>query len=232
VWVGGFDAGFMDADKQYVYAFQGFVAPLVRVNRGLAPESELSRLEQLVEPRWKGKIVWDDPRTAGSGRPDLAHLLMVLGEDYVRRLLQQDLVLTTDRRQLTEWLVRGTYAVGGGVDAASLLPFTSQGVGLNVQPLEKDSEAGSRLRPGFGNVALFDRAPHPNAASVFVNWLLSPEGQTAWVKHTENNSRRVGVDGPPESAPDPHRTYRVVNHQDLGGYQDTVSELARQYLGG
>jgi ABC-type glycerol-3-phosphate transport system substrate-binding protein len=154
----------------------------------------------------------------------------VLGEDYVRRLLQQDLVLTTDRRQLTEWLVRGTYPIAGGVDAASLLPFTAQGVGLNVLPLDKDSEAGSRLRPGFGNVALFQGAPHPNAASVFANWLLSKEGQTAWVRDTQNNSRRIGIDGPPESAPDPKGTYRIVNHEELAPYQEVVNELAKQYL--
>ena len=162
----------------------------------------------------------------------MAHLLMVLGEDFVRRLLQQDLVVTTDRRQLSEWLVRGTQPIAGGIDAASLLPFTSQGVGLNVLPLDKDSEAGSRLRPGFGNVALFQSAPHPNAASMFVNWLLSKDGQTAWVRETQNNSRRLDVDGPVESAPDPKATYRLVNREDLAPYQETVNDLARQYLGG
>jgi iron(III) transport system substrate-binding protein len=231
-WVGGVDAGFMDKDGRYVYAFQGFVGPLIRVNRGTVPESELSRVEQLVDPRWKGKIVWDDPRTAGSGRPDLAHLLMVLGEDFVRRLMQQELVVTTDRRQLSEWLVRGTHPIAGGIDAASLLPFTSQGVGLNVLPLDKDSEAGSRLRPGFGNVALFQAAPHPNAASLFINWLLSKEGQTAWVRETQNNSRRLDVDGPAESAPNPKATYRVVNHEELAPYQEVINDLARQYLPG
>jgi iron(III) transport system substrate-binding protein len=229
-WIGGFNAGFMDKEGQYVYAFQGFLGPLVRVNRGVVPESELSRFEQLVDPRWKGRIVWDDPHTAGSGRPDLAHLVMVLGEDFVRRLLQQDLVVTSDRRQLTEWLVRGVHPIAGGVDVASLVPFTRQGVGLNVLPLDKDSEAGSRLRPGFGNVALFQGAPHPNAASVFTNWLLSREGQTAWVRETQNNSRRIGVDGPPESAPDPKGTYRIVNHEELVHYQEIAADLARQHL--
>jgi iron(III) transport system substrate-binding protein len=230
LWVGGFDAGFMDQEGQYVYAFQGFLGPLIWVNRGAVPEGELSRFEQLLDPRWKGKIVWDDPRTAGSGRPDLAHLLMVLGEDFVRRLLQQDLVVTSDRRQLSEWLVRGTYPIAGGVDVASLLPFKRQGLGLNVLPLDKESEAGSRLRPGFGNVALFQGAPHPNAASVFVNWLLSKEAQTAWVRETQNNSRRIDVDGPAESAPDPKGTYRLVNHEALAHYQEAAQDLATQYL--
>jgi hypothetical protein len=50
------------------------------------------------------------------------------------------------------------------------------------------------------------------------------------VRETQNNSRRIEIEGPPESAPNPQGTYRVVNHESLAHYQDVVNELARQYL--
>jgi ABC-type Fe3+ transport system substrate-binding protein len=39
---------------------------------------------------------------------------------------------------------------------------------------------GPSISAAFGQLALMNRAPHPNAAKVFVNWLLSREGQSAF----------------------------------------------------
>ena len=41
-------------------------------------------------------------------------------------------------------------------------------------------------------MSLMDHAPHPNAAKVYINWLLSKAGQADWVK-TGHNSRRLDV---------------------------------------
>ncbi len=42
-------------------------------------------------------------------------------------------------------------------------------------------------------LALVNRAPHPNAARVYINWLLSKEGQTYFSKSQGYPSRRVDV---------------------------------------
>ena len=44
-----------------------------------------------------------------------------------------------------------------------------------------------------GSVTLINRAPHPNAAKVFINWFLSRQGQIAWQKHTDRNSLRIDI---------------------------------------
>ena len=41
---------------------------------------------------------------------------------------------------------------------------------------------------------LVNRAPHPNAAKVFINWLLTKDAQVVWAREVETNSRRVGVE--------------------------------------
>jgi ABC-type Fe3+ transport system substrate-binding protein len=41
---------------------------------------------------------------------------------------------------------------------------------------------------------LINRAPHPNAAKVFINWLLTKDAQVVWAPEVETNSRRVGVE--------------------------------------
>ncbi len=39
------------------------------------------------------------------------------------------------------------------------------------------------MRATQGSLSILSQLPHPNAAKVFVNWLLSREGQTAYQKH-------------------------------------------------
>jgi ABC-type Fe3+ transport system substrate-binding protein len=74
---------------------------------------------------------------------------------------------------------------------------------------------------------LINRAPHPNAAKVFLNWLLSREGQTTWVQVTAQNSRRIDVEGPPSTAPDQKAKYRIVNHEDYNHYISEAQAVAR-----
>ena len=43
-------------------------------------------------------------------------------------------------------------------------------------------------------VWLINKAPHPSAARVLINWLLTKDAQTAWAKELQTNSRYVGVE--------------------------------------
>ena len=108
--------------------------------------------------------------------------------------------MTADNRQEAEWLVRGNNVIGVGNVSDEIASFAQQGLKANVVPIE---DAPPSLSIGFGSTQLLKNAPHPNATKLFVNWLLSKAGQTAWVRETQNNSRRLDVDGPPESAPNP-----------------------------
>jgi ABC-type Fe3+ transport system substrate-binding protein len=79
-------------------------------------------------------------------------------------------------------------------------------------------------------VALFNRAPHPNAAKVYLYWLLSRNGQLEWVK-TLTNSRRVDVPpAEPASAMKPGRTYRNVQAEDMAAQRRRVQQLANELL--
>jgi iron(III) transport system substrate-binding protein len=194
-WIGGFADGWMDLEKRFVYGFMGEVSPSVYVNREMVPEKDLASVEQLTDPKWRGKIMWNDPRSQGSGGFEAANLLYSLGEDFLTKLLKQDIIPTKDLRQQVDWIVRGKYPIAIGLDYRFLAEFQKQGVGVAVMPLAPDSPAGggNRLSPGFGCVMLVNRAPHPAAARVFINWLMSREGQDVYVKETAVNSRRLDV---------------------------------------
>lgn len=216
-WFGGFKAGFYDVEQTHVYAFSGSVGFGVYVNRDRIPESELSKIEDLVNPRWRGRIISDDVQAFGSGCGWGAHFLQVLGEDWLRRLFAQDLTISSEKRQRVEWLVQGRYPIGIAIDEAYLDQMQREGLGKNVKPLAPESDAGARISQQSGALSLISNAPNPNAAMVFANWLLSYEAQTAWSRASQENSRRLDVtEGPVWSRADPTRQYRGdVAREDL-----------------
>ena len=84
-------------------------------------------------------------------------------------------------------------------------------------------------------VVLIDRAPHPNAARVFINWYLSRQGQTVWQsvmnkKEVEaSDSMRIDIpkdDVLPEARRVEGKKYSVVGFLD----PDPVQKLLQDVL--
>jgi ABC-type Fe3+ transport system substrate-binding protein len=88
--------------------------------------------------------------------------------------------------------------------------FRDQGIGLNVKPL-----AGPiPLSTAAGGIYVPAPRPHPNAAKVYVNWLLSREGQSALSLATGYPSRRLDAAvGSPDAVVDPTRLGDYIPHQ-------------------
>jgi hypothetical protein len=63
-----------------------------------------------------------------------------------------------------------------------------------------------------------------------VRRLLSKDGQAVWVANAKQNSRRLDVAGPPDTAPDPKRKYRIVESEPLAHFKDESIALAKQTL--
>jgi iron(III) transport system substrate-binding protein len=227
-WLGGFEDGWLDAEQRFLYGYTG-LTNLAHINRDILSEKEINSVEQLIDPRWKGKIVTDDPRRAGTAHGQLAHLLMVLGESWTRRFLANDLVIVDNPRQLAEFVYRGQYPIALGLRSGLYDEFKKQGV-VHVKPLAPKSKADAYLSIGRV-VGLFDRASHPNAAKLFVNWVLRREAQQHFSDITETSNRRLDVLGPAETAADPKLKYRSVLKEENERFQHKAIEIAKEVFG-
>jgi iron(III) transport system substrate-binding protein len=230
-WLGGFDAGFMDKGKKHVYAFGLDLSGNIYVNRDSAPESALQKVEDLLDPRWKGKIALYDPLIRGPGATAIVALRRVLGDGGVKRLLvEQGTVITNTTRQLAEWLVRGRYPIAIGATIAEVKRLQKEGVGLNTKRLAPSKEV---VGPAWGALYLLSRAPNPNAARVFANWLLGRDAQTAWAHLADVNSRRVDVPtASPEVAVDPKKLdeYLQINMEEHEPFYAGAIQFSKQVL--
>jgi hypothetical protein len=104
--------------------------------------------------------------------------------------------LGRDRRQITDWLAQGRFALCVGCRDAG----RAKTQGLPVEELESvDWKEGVQLTSGGGSLSFIKGAPNPNAAKVFVNWFLSRKGQTALQRYPDlygeeaPNSRRIDI---------------------------------------
>lgn len=190
-WIAGFDAGFLDADERYIYAFTAEPASGITIDtRKVSVDFNGTNL---LDPQWKGKIAMLDPRSRGPGSIAFRQVVAVLGEEGATKFLRdQEVVLADSVRQVTEWAVRGTYPVALGVPTSEMLAFQQKGLGKHMQQVQHSQDKQFFLTL-WGNVALMNQAPNPNAAAVFVNWLLSSQAQEYWAKDGLVNSRRADV---------------------------------------
>ncbi len=212
-WFGGFDKAFLDSEKKYIFAFQAQITPQVLINREFVSEKDLNSIKGLLDPKWKGKIA-----------------IGQMGEEFVRALLKQDLTLTRDDRQLADWLARGKFPIAIGVNDTDVAELQKLGVGAKVEPLGGKLAEAWRLSTGWGAARLVNKAPHVNAATVYVNWLLSKEGQSAWATTVSRPSRRIDVPRVAGMSPEPGIDYFDIDREERVPLRDKAQEISKSVL--
>jgi iron(III) transport system substrate-binding protein len=188
-WWGGHI--WVDNAKRYIYASHAFQVELIWRNTDYVKPEEIRSLNDLLNPKWSGKIGYLDPRTPGAGASMWSFLWKLKGEDYLKKLAGQKLLLGRDQRVLAESLARGKIALVVALSYYSMLPFAKAGLPVKSIPIPRDEVYVSG---GSGNVAMIKGAPHPNAAKVFVNWFLGQEGQEIYSRAMGQGTRRFDVD--------------------------------------
>jgi len=90
-----------------------------------------------------------------------------------------EVAISGNRRQGTDWLSSGKYQVCFA--CRDIERAIQQGLPVGEVDPSTLKEAAGEIGGGSSSVLAFlDKAPHPNAAKVFVNWFLSRQGQIVW----------------------------------------------------
>jgi len=142
-------------------------------------------------------------------------------------------VFSSNARQLGEWLARGQYSIGLGVQSTEIARLQQDGVATRVKAITLPE--GARVTPSWGGRLLLNRPPRPNATKVFANWLLGREGQAHWAEASQDNSRRLDVPpGDAERRPDPAKLDRHFNfnNEENGAFREETLEPTKKLLGG
>jgi ABC-type Fe3+ transport system substrate-binding protein len=187
-WWGGHLWG--DNSSRLNYYPSAFVVDNLWYNTELVKPEEVRSYDDLLNPKWTGKIGIFDPFSGGAGLAICSYLWMIKGEGFLKQLAKQQLLIG-DRRVVGESLAKGKIAMTLGATYYTFLPFIK--AGLPVKPFPRFKE-GTYATAGNGGPVILKNRPHPNATKVFINWFLSKEGQELYDKTFGNATRRVDVD--------------------------------------
>lgn len=232
-WEGGLE--FADRAAKYNVVFSTDVRTHVVANPKLVKKEEMRSYWNLLDPKWAGKILMKDPlvRGPGGGTALFWYIHPALGKEFIRRFFtEQKVAISNNDRQILEWIARDQYSIGVGHSTNIATDFVRKGLSIEELRSEQFKE-GSNLNAGFGSVTLINRAPHPNAAKVYLNWLLSKEGQTDWSVGSGYPSRRLDV---PRDHLDPLKlpkegvAYQKQYKEEYTRLQDEVNEFLATLL--
>jgi iron(III) transport system substrate-binding protein len=181
---------FVDPDRTILRVF-GYVTPTVAINTKFVKPEEVATWQQLLDPKWRGKIIAKDPTVSGAGATLISYFYLNFGPSFVEKLYKtQKPFVSRDARQAVQSLAQGNFPIWVGPDQTETTRFREMGYPIQyVLP----SDGPSVITGGWGIVCLVNKAPHPNAAKLFVNWLASREGQAIFAKAASSVSLRNDI---------------------------------------
>jgi ABC-type Fe3+ transport system substrate-binding protein len=210
---------FTDPEQRYVLRLFSTVDPAFYINTQYVRPEEIGAARDLLDPKWRAKISAHDPTVGGAGLGHATRFYLALGADFLRRLyVDQKPMIARDRRQLTDWLSRGAAPIS--LDAEQDEVNRLRLDGLPIKVIYRLAGMPGTLSAGVGQMALFDHAPHPNAAKLFVNWMASKEGLEIYARGRGEVPTRSDIDAaaflPAEIIPQAGAEYIDMHAWDSG----------------
>jgi ABC-type Fe3+ transport system substrate-binding protein len=150
-----------------------FLTPAI--NTDLVPGPQAPKTSQdLLDPRWRGKIAWSD--VPASGAPIyVGSILQTMGDDkgmaFLKALSRQDIVnVDATNRAVLDQVILGEYTIALGIFNHHAVLSAQKGAPVAWLKLEPISAL-------MHSVGLVKNAPHPNAGKLLIDFLTSEEGQ-------------------------------------------------------
>jgi len=141
------------------------------VPKAAAPKS----FEDLLDPRWKGKIAWNTASSPSAAGGFVGVVLTSMGEEkgraYLKELAKQNVTgIQVAARQVLDQVIAGEYAIALNI-------FNNHAV---ISATKGAPSAWIPMNPAMAVLSVISvtkDAPHTNAGKLFVEFLVSEEGQ-------------------------------------------------------
>lgn len=176
---GGLPPAYADPKRRWVST--NLAVRSLAYNTKLVPPATAPRnYEDLLDPRFKGKFVWN-PNSVSGGLGFIGTLLKHMGEEkgiaYLRALAKQEIIpVPMAIRAVLDRVIAGEYAIG--LEMNGTHAHISAGLGAPVAWVPLNPVSTTLQAAG-----ITAKAPHPNAARLFLDFMISRAGQEVFRDH-------------------------------------------------
>ena len=185
-------------NKRQVFTHSHEVSRATYRNRDVLPDLKVNSYDSLMDPRLKGRIVMRDSSLPNAGSYALAPIYKAKGADFLLNFLKTQQPRVFDNaEQLDTQIIRGSAALAIGGQNSSMSQCKRDGGCKNIDDVDGFETAVSR------GLAVFKNPPNPEATKVFINWILSKEGQELFVREWAKANTSAGVSLRKDVAPAP-----------------------------
>lgn len=164
-------------DPQHQWAATNLYFMALGYNTHLVPKSEVPKTYQdLLDPRWKGKMAWSVSEGAGGGASFVGNILLTMGQKqgmaYLQQLSKQQIHnVSASAREVLNQVIAGQYPIALEIFDNHAVISAAQGAPVSWVPLQPV--------PAFENViSVMKHAPDPYAAMLFIDFMEGKAGQT------------------------------------------------------
>ena len=146
--------------------------------RSIPLGQEPKNFQALLDPKYRGKMVWAASLSSSAATGFIGTVLDQMGEDkgiaYLRQLQQQRIAsVDVSARQVLDQVIAGEYGIALQIFNHHAVISAKKGAPVKWIPIEPATGL-------LSVVSIPKNAPHPNAAKLFEDFLVSKEGQRAY----------------------------------------------------
>ena len=215
------------------FVIKGFAGPthgephIMAYNTELVSAEDAPKIwEDLLDPKWKGKIVMTDGGSSASALHWYAALKTAKGPEFMEQLAAQDVLIKTGGAEVGNSLVSGERLVAAMITQG----HASRAIGAGGPLRIVIPEEGAPLL--FTVVFVPAKAPNPDVGKQFLDHILSEESQLMLEnKHFSSSLRNGMTRAPSDTGGKPLAEVTPIHSspEDLDKFAAEAETLAAEY---
>lgn len=218
-----YEARFKDKDGYYYHQYVDLLGMAYNPNL-VKPEEVPKKFTDLLEPKWKGRLVQSHPGYSGHILSHVIAVVNIYGWDYYQKLARNEPLIVQSIVESVPRVVSGERHVAASMNTSQPVLAKQKGnpfVGVYA-------EEGVPVSQNV--MAIAKNAPHPNAAKVFLDFAMGKEGQE-WAHAYGLTSMRSDATLPADRTPIKNLKLIVYDGEEYAKKTQEVKDKFREIFG-
>ena len=208
-----------DADGQFA-PYRLHLSVIAYNTKQVKPEDAPKSHKDLLDPKWRGRIVKAHPGYSGTIMTGTHALSEALGWDYFEKLGKQRVMQVQSSTEPPKKLAQGERSVMADGNEYNVFVLKEDGVPIEPVYATEGSPAA------IGNAAILKNAPNPNAAKLLYAWMFSKDAQQ--LIHDEGGLRSFHPEVKEKEGRTPLKQIKVL-YSDPAKLEPMMEEIKKKY---